>query len=981
MADPATPAPKLEIAHVLFMDVVAYSTMAMDQQRLVLEQLQAIVSRNPEFIRSLQADQLIRLPTGDGMALVFFTDPETPVRCALGLARELRASPHIKMRIGIHTGPVYRVPDINANLNVSGGGINLAQRVMDCGDAGHILVSQAVADVVGEVSAWRAALHDLGEAEVKHGVRIHLFNVYTGEAGNPARPRKLRIAARRKAIRRSEVAIAIAAIFIAGLVSWFLHRRPGNYAIAPVKGRRSVAVLGFKNLSGRPDVGWLSTALSEMLTTELAGGEKLLTIPGENVARMKLDLSLPDTDSLARDTLQRIHSNLGSDLVVLGSYLDASGEIRLDMRIEDAVQGEMLAVLSESGSEKQLLALVATAGRELRRHCNAEAITPEQASEVQASLAPGAEVAQLYAEGLQRLRTFDAIAARDPLQRAAAINSNFALVHSALAETWAQLGYDEKGRQEAKRAVETSAGLSREQQLWIRAADRAANHDWPQAIQLYKTLFALYPDNLEYGLKVGETELAAGRPKDALLSIDELRKRAPQGGRDPRIDLMEAEAAGGTGDYKRQQQVAAHAADQAQQLGARLLLARALDVQGIAAQKLGNLELAKSEYEQARQIYVSVGDENGAADELNSLAGLFRDQGQIGKAREALERALVSYRRSGNQRSLEHTLGNLGNNLYAHGDLKGAMSLFQQSLAIAREVGDQRSQALTLDNFGNLHDDLGELNAAMHSYEQSAEVWKTIGDKDGEALASYHIGVMLYAQGELAAAHQRLREALAMAQQLEDKQRIGTILLSMGQIEEDQGDLSQARSTQERALSTAQAAGEELGVAGCRMWLAALFMDEGKPGQAIAPLQASIDAFHRQNVLDDETVGHYLLARAWLESGHTGEAQKEIRTARLLLQGNASPITHLFVGMIDARVEAATAAPGQALAKLRAIERKLGRMGYRGVQLEAQLAIGEIELHAGQTRLGRAHLLQLQKDAGGKGFELIARKAAAALKS
>ena len=183
---------RLEIAHVLFTDIVGYSKLPMDQQTATLQRLNQIVRATGEFRRAEAGDQLIRLPTGDGMALVFFGDAESALRCAVEVSRALRAAPGLRLRMGVHAGPVYRVADINTNKNVAGGGINMAQRVMDCGDAGHILVSDTVAEVLGQLSTWAGQLHDLGEAEVKHGVRVHVFNVFTDEHGNPEVPEKLR---------------------------------------------------------------------------------------------------------------------------------------------------------------------------------------------------------------------------------------------------------------------------------------------------------------------------------------------------------------------------------------------------------------------------------------------------------------------------------------------------------------------------------------------------------------------------------------------------------------------------------------------------------------------------------------------------------------------------------------------------------------------------------------------------------------------
>ena len=192
----------LEVAHVLFMDIVSYSRLPTDRQPEILAELQDLVRSTPEFQTASASGQIVSLPTGDGMALAFFGDPTVPVRCARNLAVELKSRPHIPLRMGLHAGPVYRVADINANRNVSGGGINFAQRVMDCGDAGHIIVSGAVADTLLQLSEWRDSVHDLGDVPVKHGAIVHLYNLYSSNFGNPATPAK--VAASGKQQQRSE---------------------------------------------------------------------------------------------------------------------------------------------------------------------------------------------------------------------------------------------------------------------------------------------------------------------------------------------------------------------------------------------------------------------------------------------------------------------------------------------------------------------------------------------------------------------------------------------------------------------------------------------------------------------------------------------------------------------------------------------------------------------------------------------------------
>src|SRR5271165_5158621 len=182
----------LTMGHVLFMDIVSYSSQPMCEQRKLVAVLSEAVRQTPTFARAHRKQRLISLPTGDGVALVFFGDPEAPARCALELSQKLRGHPELKLRMGIHTGPVYRVDDINANQNVSGGGINIAQRVMDCGDEGHILVSEAVADTLIQLGKWDNYLHDLGDVEVKHGFRVHIYNLHDGEVGNAELPQKMK---------------------------------------------------------------------------------------------------------------------------------------------------------------------------------------------------------------------------------------------------------------------------------------------------------------------------------------------------------------------------------------------------------------------------------------------------------------------------------------------------------------------------------------------------------------------------------------------------------------------------------------------------------------------------------------------------------------------------------------------------------------------------------------------------------------------
>ncbi len=235
------PSAAMRLAHVLFTDIVGYSKLPIDQQTKFLQTLQEIVRGTAEVSRAQAADQLITIATGDGMALVFFNDPMAPVQCALEISRALKGHPEIQLRMGVHSGPVDEIVDVNDRKNVAGSGINMAQRVMDSGDAGHILLSRRVAEDLGQYSSWQPFLHDLKEVEVKHGVRMHVFNLYTGEAGNAALPEKIR--QQKKKSSRVPVIAILAGVVVVALVATVLIKKFTGSGSAVRPEAESTAVL------------------------------------------------------------------------------------------------------------------------------------------------------------------------------------------------------------------------------------------------------------------------------------------------------------------------------------------------------------------------------------------------------------------------------------------------------------------------------------------------------------------------------------------------------------------------------------------------------------------------------------------------------------------------------------------------------------------------------------------------------------------
>src|SRR5216110_1946914 len=222
---------KLEIRHVLFIDVVGYSKLLITDQSQQLQKLKEIVWGTEQFRLAQAEGKLLRLPTGDGGALVFRNNPEAPVLCAMEISKELKRHPELQVRIGIHSGPVNEIRDLNAQANIAGAGINIAQRIMDCGDAGHILLSRHVAEDLEQYPRWRAYLHDLGDCEVKHGVRIGVVNLSGDGVGNAATPKKFQTIKKHRAhVRWATVAVALLVLGAIVGGTFFLSHRPTTLA-------------------------------------------------------------------------------------------------------------------------------------------------------------------------------------------------------------------------------------------------------------------------------------------------------------------------------------------------------------------------------------------------------------------------------------------------------------------------------------------------------------------------------------------------------------------------------------------------------------------------------------------------------------------------------------------------------------------------------------------------------------------------------
>src|SRR6266480_2078499 len=313
---------QLEIAHVLFIDIVGYSKLSINDQHAAVEELGQVVRASEQFQRAEAGGRLLKIATGDGMALVFYTSPEAPAQCAVEITRALKEHSRLQLRMGIHSGPVSGVVDVNNRPNLAGAGINIAQRVMDCGDAGHILLSKHVAEDLEEYEQWRPLLHDLGTCEVKHGMRVAIANLYADEVGNPQLPKKFQALKKYSARMRWAAMIAALlalAVIVAG-IAMFSRYRVGSALAAPEK---SIAVLPFENRSEDKATAYFADGIQDEILTRLSKIGDLKVISRTSTQRYK-NTSL---------SLAQIAKELGVANLLEGSVQKTNDQVRVNVQL------------------------------------------------------------------------------------------------------------------------------------------------------------------------------------------------------------------------------------------------------------------------------------------------------------------------------------------------------------------------------------------------------------------------------------------------------------------------------------------------------------------------------------------------------------------------------------------------------------------------------------------------------------------------
>ena len=489
---------QLEIAHVLFIDIVGYSKVSINEQRAVIDELNEVVRASEQFQKAEVEARLIKIPTGDGMALVLYKSPEEPVKCALEISRTLKEHPRLQLRMGVHSGPVSGVIDVNGHPNLAGAGLNMAQRVMSCGDAGHILLSKRVAEDLQEYEHWRPLLHDLGVCEVKHGTRVAIVNLHADEVGNPQLPKKFQ--ALKKQSTRMRWAAAAATLLALGAIvaaiAIFSRYRARSSLAAPEK---SIAVLPFENLSEEKANAYFADGIQDEILTKLAAIGQLKVISRKSTAKYK---STPED-------LKTVARELGVASVLEGSVQKAGDKVRVNVQLLDARIDTHLWAKSYDRDLKDVFTVESEVAQEIADALRAK-LSPSQSDALATAPTRDPEAYDLFlkgeyeerqAESTENVEFFDD--AETFYRQALARDPSFALAYARLAYSrlnrhWFTNRLDTAQLEEVKSNIERALAIAPdlpEAHLALGIFHYWGHRDYDSALRALDRAIELQPSN------------------------------------------------------------------------------------------------------------------------------------------------------------------------------------------------------------------------------------------------------------------------------------------------------------------------------------------------------------------------------------------------------------------------------------------------------------------------------------------------------
>lgn len=843
------------------------------------------------------------------------------------------------------------------------------------------------ANVPGLDPKWEATvLHCLERAPADRFANTgEIVKTIQGELKPPVRRRggKLRMGWPQWAAAGAIAALVVA---LAGGGVWYKNQvsktqtaaQRNNAASDEGKQRPSVAVLGFRNMTETASAGLLGDMLSDGLWSQLDIDEVRFITPSR-VDEMKHNLGITEVaSSLDSKQLARIQDYLGCETIITGSYRVIPGgagkKVEWNIHLLGKGAGTTGGSIQQTGTESDLNGMIAVVGKLIRTKLGVELSVAEE-SRLGNSLSTNPEALRSFSEAREKRRRFDVSGAIRGLEKAIAADPEFAQAHSALAEAWAELGYESKAGEAAKKAMDHSSKLSAEARGVIAGRYSEMTHDWPKAIENYASLRTLFVDDPEYGLLLARAQTSAGKGQAALATLDQTQQKNVATGMSAQLDLARSEAQESLGDFHEQLKAATSATEKANSLQSKLLLARGRIQECSALINLGDAVKARPFCDEAQKLNTEAGDQLGAARAINVVANAAWQQGNIAEAKNMYEQALGIAQMIGDKIDEAGALNNLANILDSQGDREGAIRMYQKSMQVAQERDDKAGLAMAEQNLGVVYFEKGDAKAGSAMQQRAILIAREVGDKSTEATILNNLCLSWLDAGELKKAQMNCEDSLRLRTEIDSKPDVARSLVSRGSIRMAEGNLAGARKDYEDALHMQELLGQKSDIAYTQISLGRLALEEGKLADAQTLTTDAAKELSIEKDAGGEAEARALLGWAKALAKDASGAAAELAAASKLSEKSLDNKTRFRVELTAAAIDSEVGKNEEAAATLVKLEKSARGAGWVALALEAKLALGKAEIRAGQAVKGKLHLAELSRDAKARGFALISEQA------
>jgi serine/threonine protein kinase/tetratricopeptide (TPR) repeat protein len=739
----------------------------------------------------------------------------------------------------------------------------------------------------------------------------------------------------------------------------------------------TVAVVGFRNDTGNSNYDWLATQLSENLTASVGGSKGVRAVPTDEVASVKTELSVGQSQSLEHEDLSGVRQALGANYLLLGSYAVENGpeepNLNLDIRLQDS-QGKITADVHKKGKEAEYGKLLADAASQIRDKLGASRLSDTQMDELQNLYPSDPEASRLYFQALDKLRSFDPPAALALLKEATKRDRDNVAIHGALADAWTLLRHDPEAAQEADTAAKLAERASLPQEYVVLTQARAAemNKQWDSAIDSYKSLFRLFPRNLTYGLHLASAQIEGSKVTDAIATTDTLAKLPAPIGTDPRIEMTKAKAYGAINDNASELRAAQAGLEEAKKRNARMMQARAQLELCWAHRNLGHVEEAFAACNEAQNLFSAFGDNVSAAVALNDVATWLLDRGRYVEARQLYDRVIQVNQAAGDQKDLAGACVNAARVLDRMGNVDDAGDYIKRALAAAVPIGDKYDEALARILRGEILSKQGNPSSAEEELKRALALAREIKNQSTEATALSNLAQQ-QSETDTNQALASYRDVLKLRQEKGDRAAVAICLTNMGDVFFRRGNINEAEDNYKKAFQIDTELQDKGSIALDWVSLAEVDLEHSKLREAQDKLSSAIKEFRVHQDNDSEELASSVLLRVLVAKKDLASAEAYVK--RIQEIASKDPETEFNSRLSLAEYLKTVGKRDEAIQRVESLPAEAKSAGMNFLSLKARLALVQLQIGKVPAIRLRKETSSIQAEAKRAGFDLLVREA------